>query len=119
MLAIEPNEAMRQAAFSHPLVEYRDATAEATGLPDASVDLVTCFESFHWFDVETTLLEFHRILKSKGRLALIWSFGDNPIELYYSLLNQNPKQVQQVKSRTDNCTKRVKSSYLSDERVFA
>ena len=77
VLAIEPNAAMRQAAQSHQEVEYRDATAEATGLPDASVDLVTCFQSFHWFDVETTLLEFHRILKSSGRLALIWSFGDN------------------------------------------
>lgn len=77
VVAIEPNEAMRKAAFSDQEVEYRDATAEATGLPDASVDLVTCFQSFHWFDVETTLLEFHRILKSSGRLALIWSFGDN------------------------------------------
>jgi len=76
VLAIEPNAEMRQAAFPHPLVEYRDATAEATGLPDASVDLVTCFQSFHWFDLETTLLEFHRILKPSGRLVLSWKYGD-------------------------------------------
>jgi SAM-dependent methyltransferase len=75
-IAIEPNAEMRQAAFPHPLVEYRDATAEATGLPDASVDLVACFQSFHWFDLETTLLEFHRILKPSGRLVLSWKYGD-------------------------------------------
>lgn len=50
---------------------------EATSLPDASVDLVTCFQSFHWFSPEPTMAEFHRILKSSGRLASIWSFGDN------------------------------------------
>ena len=76
VLAIEPNAAMRQVAFPHPLVEYRDATAEATGLPDSSVDILTCFQSFHWFTPEPTMSEFHRILKSSGRLALIWSFGD-------------------------------------------
>lgn len=32
VLAIEPNAAMRQVAFPHPLVEYRDATAEANWL---------------------------------------------------------------------------------------
>lgn len=76
VIAIEPNSEMRQAADSHPLVEFREATAEATHLPDASVDLVTCFQSFHWFNPSATLLEFQRILKSSGRLALVWSVWD-------------------------------------------
>lgn len=73
VLAIEPNATMRQAAEPHPLVEFRDATAEATALPDRSVDLVTCFQSFHWFNPELTLSEFCRILKFSGRLALVWN----------------------------------------------
>jgi ubiquinone/menaquinone biosynthesis C-methylase UbiE len=76
VIAIEPNVAMRQAAESHQLVEFRDGTAEATHLPNHSVNLVTCFQSFHWFNPETTLAEFHRILKPSGRLALVWNERD-------------------------------------------
>lgn len=76
VLAIEPNSAMRQAAI-HPLIELRDATAEATRLNDASVDLVTCFQAFHWFNPELALLEFRRILKPSRRLALVWNERDS------------------------------------------
>jgi Methyltransferase domain len=80
--AIEPNAAMRSAATPHPLVEFRDSTAEATRLEAASVDLVTCFQAFHWFEPEPTLREFQRILKATtatgnpGRLALVWNNRD-------------------------------------------
>ncbi len=76
VIAIEPNTAMRMAATAHPLVEFRDGTAEATGLATATIDLVTCFQAFHWFDPEPTLLELRRILKSTGRLALVWNNQD-------------------------------------------
>ncbi len=73
VLAIEPNVAMQEAAAPHPRVEFCDGTAEQTHLTEASVDLVTCFQSFHWFEPDTTLREFHRILKRSGRLALVWN----------------------------------------------
>ncbi len=79
VLAIEPNAAMRAAATPDPLVEFREGKAEETRIEDASVDLVTCFQAFHWFDPEPTLLEFRRILKptgaagNAGRLALVWN----------------------------------------------
>ncbi|MGF1590617.1 MAG: class I SAM-dependent methyltransferase [Pleurocapsa sp.] len=76
VIAIEPNAAMRQAAESHPLVENSDRSAENTELPGESVDLVTCFQSFHWFDPELTLPEFARILKPEGKIALIWNDRD-------------------------------------------
>lgn len=76
VLAIEPNAAMRQAAAPHPLVEFRNATAQATGLADTTVNLVTCFQSFHWFDPEPTLLEFRRILTEEGKLAIVWNERD-------------------------------------------
>lgn len=76
VLAIEPNLAMAQAAQLHPLVEFCTGTAEQTHLPGASVNLVTCFQSFHWFEPESSLLEFHRILKRSGRLALVWNDRD-------------------------------------------
>lgn len=74
--AIEPNEAMRTAATPHPLVTFLAATAEQTTLTAHSVDLVTCFQAFHWFDPAKSLAEFHRILKPEGRLALVWNNRD-------------------------------------------
>lgn len=76
VIAIEPNTEMRQAAELHELVEFREGTAEVTNLPNLSVDLVTCFQSFHWFNPETSLLEFNRILQLSGRLALVWNNRD-------------------------------------------
>ncbi len=97
VLAIEPNANMRQAALPHPLVEYREATAEATGLGDATVDLVTCFQSFHWFNPQPTLLEFNRIVKPSGRLAVVWNdldendeFSANYIHLVRTASNYPP-----------------------------
>lgn len=71
--AIEPNASMREAGIPHPQVEYRDGTAEQTGLADRAVDLILCCQSFHWFNKTAALTEFHRILKPTGRVALIWN----------------------------------------------
>ncbi len=76
VIAIEPNAEMRKAAAPHPSIEFRDGTAEATNLADNEVDLVTCFQSFHWFNPILTLPEFHRILKRDGRLAIVWNTRD-------------------------------------------
>jgi len=76
VIAIEPNLEMRQAASPHPLVEFHNGSAENTNLADASVDLVVCLQSFHWFDPTPTLREFRRILKSSGRLAVVWNDRD-------------------------------------------
>lgn len=76
VIAIEPNAAMREVAEAHPLIEFRDGTAEITQIPNKSVDLVTCFQAFHWFNPEPSLREFHRILKPSGRLAVVWNNRD-------------------------------------------
>ncbi len=76
VIAIEPNASMRDAGQPHPLVEFRDGTAEFTNIADKSVDLVTCFQAFHWFNPEPALSEFNRILKASGRLAVVWNNRD-------------------------------------------
>jgi SAM-dependent methyltransferase len=73
VVAIEPNRAMREAAASAARVRYRDGSAESTGLDSASMDLVLCAQSFHWFDAQAALSEFARILRPGGRLALMWN----------------------------------------------
>ena len=36
-----------------------------------------CAQSYHWFDQKTVLVEFHRILRPAGRLALMWNIRDS------------------------------------------
>ncbi len=79
VIGIEPNDEMRGRAEaasggSHPRLAvapvYRAGRAEATGLPDGTAAAVLSAQAFHWFDVEPTLREFHRILRPGGRVAL-------------------------------------------------
>jgi len=75
VIAIEPNKEMRVACermkVRWPRLEVTNATAEATGLPDASVDMVAAGRAFHWFDTIPALTEFHRVLKPGGWVALV------------------------------------------------
>jgi SAM-dependent methyltransferase len=75
--AVEPNEPMRSEA-EKALNRYSgfhsvNGRAEATGLPDRAVDIVTCAQAFHWFDREKSRSEFRRIVKPGGATALIWN----------------------------------------------
>jgi SAM-dependent methyltransferase len=74
---IEPNAEMRTAG-ERLLAEYANFTsvpgsAEATALPDASVDFIVAGQAFHWFNRERTRPEFARILKPGGWVVLIWN----------------------------------------------
>jgi SAM-dependent methyltransferase len=73
--AIEPNAEMRAFAASTG-VDVRPGSADATSLADASVDVVTCFQAFHWFANERALAEFRRVLRPGGRLAIVWNERD-------------------------------------------
>ena len=77
VIAVEPVDEMRDALRrTMPEADARPGTAERTGLTDSSADAVTVAQAFHWFDVPAALTEIHRILRSKGRLALVWNVRD-------------------------------------------
>ena len=77
VIAVEPNEAMRVAG--ERLLKDRsnfvsvDGKSEDTTLDAASVDFITAGQAFHWFEPKATRLEFARILKPGGWVALIWN----------------------------------------------
>ncbi|HUB78728.1 MAG TPA: class I SAM-dependent methyltransferase [Bryobacteraceae bacterium] len=77
VFAVEPNAEMRAGAerqlASEPRFRGVAARAEATTLPDASVDFVTAGQSFHWFDAAAARAEFRRILTPHGWVVLIWN----------------------------------------------
>lgn len=93
--AIEPDVAMVQAAIPHPQVKFYSSPAESIPLPSNTIDLITCFQSFHWFKFRPSLKEFHRLLKPHGRLALVWNWWDgrDPFSRQYNaLLNATAKE---------------------------
>ena len=77
VLGVEPNGPMREASMeilgAWPNFVTVDGTAEATGLAEGSVDLVTAGQAFHWFDPEKSETEFARILRGNKPVALIWN----------------------------------------------
>lgn len=77
VFAVEPNAAMREAAEAQlagtPGFHSVDGTAEATTLPDGSIDAVIAGQAFHWFDPPRAAAEFRRILKPGGWVVLFWN----------------------------------------------
>jgi A/G-specific adenine glycosylase len=77
VIAIEPVRGMRrelQQAVAG--VEVLDGTAESIPLADASVDVVTVAQAFHWFDAPLALAEIARVLRPGGGLAILWNERD-------------------------------------------
>ncbi len=77
VLAVEPNENMREEAMRQ-LGHFSgfkpvNGRAEDTGLEAASVDLVVAAQAFHWFNLAETKKECQRILKPSGRVLLMWN----------------------------------------------
>ena len=74
---VEPNDQMRQMSIkilsAKGKVEFIKGTGEYTNLPDSSVDLVICGQSFHWMDQGLAHREFTRILRGKKWVALVWN----------------------------------------------
>ena len=72
--ATDLSEGQLAQATPHPRVTYRAAPAEASGLPDASCDLVTVAQALHWFDLVAFGREVTRVLVPRGVVAA-WSYG--------------------------------------------
>ena len=77
VFGVEPNTEMRQAGerllAGFPNFTSIAGTAEATSLPDQSIDFVTAAQAAHWFDRQHSRREFVRVLKPGGWLVLLWN----------------------------------------------
>jgi ubiquinone/menaquinone biosynthesis C-methylase UbiE len=91
--AVEPNAAMLDEARRHyghmPGFHPVHAPAEATSLPEASVDFVVAGQAFHWFNKPAARQEFDRILRPGGRCVLFWNMrphAENALQDAYNAL---------------------------------
>jgi len=89
-------EADRLAREAGLDVRFVEATAEATGMETASLDLVTAGQCWHWFDRKQAAAEAMRILVPGGKLVLghfDWiPLAGNMVEATEKLIERfNPK----------------------------
>lgn len=90
--AIEPNPYMRRIASQRLVALDRcillEGTAESTGLPDDSIDIIVSAQAFHWFDLVRTKAEFRRVGRNSPRVAIVWNLRntDTPFESAYETL---------------------------------
>lgn len=73
VVGVEPSADMRaqaeQRAAGMPNVRFAQGFSHATGLPDASADIVTASQALHWMEPEPTFAEVARVLRPGGVFA--------------------------------------------------
>jgi SAM-dependent methyltransferase len=105
VVGVEPNAAMRAAAEQAFAGESRftsvNGSAEATGLPEASVDLVTAAQAFHWFDAKRAGVELRRVLRPPRWAAIVWNLRtDTPFnDVYDTMLMELAPEYPAVRAR--------------------
>jgi SAM-dependent methyltransferase len=70
LMATDASAEQLARAPALPGVEYRQARAEACGLPDASVDLAVSAQAAHWFDPSAYYREVRRVVRPGGLIAM-------------------------------------------------
>lgn len=114
VIAVEPNAAMRSVCeeleAEYPKLRCVDGTAEATGLTDGSVDMVTVGQAMHWFDLEKARKKFARVLRPGGWCVVVYNHrkmrGDDFHDGYERILVEFGKDY-----------RKVQSSHLTDDKL--
>jgi len=118
IVGIEPNDDMRETAEKTTKsnnITYKKGVSNETNLPSDYADVVTISQAFHWMDMDSTLLEIYRILKSDGILAIFdcdWPPAiDWGIEKAYIDLKSKGDAI--CFSQEKHAVQNDKSSYIS------
>lgn len=116
VIAVEPNAPMRETCEElreeFPRLVCMNGTAEATGLGDGSVDMVTVGQAMHWFDLGASRREFTRVLRQGGWCVVVYNHrrmaGDAFHEGYERTLVEFGKDYPSVQS-----------SHLTEDKLAA
>lgn len=78
VFATDPSAAQIANAAPHAHVRYAVEPAEQCSLADASADLVTVAQAYHWFDHARFCAEATRVLQPGGVIAL-WTYAESRV----------------------------------------
>jgi ubiquinone/menaquinone biosynthesis C-methylase UbiE len=114
IVAVEPNDEMRGQGIETSRgtdIVWRKGSAEASGLPDGSADLVSMASSLHWADFDKACDEFYRILRPGGIFVALWNprlIEANPlfVEIEEQITRLKP-DFQRVSSGRSGITERL------------
>jgi SAM-dependent methyltransferase len=114
VVAVEPNDDMREQGIETSRgtgIVWHKGSAEDTGLPDGSVDLVSMASSLHWADFDKACEEFHRILRPSGIFVALWNprfIEANPllVEIEAEITRLKP-DIRRVSSGRSGITERL------------
>jgi SAM-dependent methyltransferase len=128
VFGVEPNAGMREVG-EQLLVEFPKFTsivgsAEATILPDVSVDFVSVAQVGYWFDRARSRQEFVRILRPGGWLVLLWNERETDttpfLREYEQLLLEFGTDYEDVRhERTTDSVNEFFDPAPFEERAFA
>lgn len=112
--AVEPNDDMREQGIETSKgtgVAWHKGSAEVTGRPDGSADLLSMASSFHWADFEKACAEFHRVLRPNGVFVALWNpryIEANPllVEIEDQIAKLKP-DIRRVSSGRSGLTERL------------
>ena len=125
VVAVEPNDDMRAQGIESSRgtsIVWCKGSAEATGMPDGSTDLVSMASSLHWADFDKACNEFHRILRPGGVFVALWNprlIEVNPllVEIEEEISRLKP-DIKRVSSGRSGITQRL-TEMLSGKPQFA
>jgi ubiquinone/menaquinone biosynthesis C-methylase UbiE len=125
IVAVEPNDDMREQGIATSKgtgAVWSKGSAEATGLPDGSADLVSMASSLHWADFDKACNEFYRVLRAGGVFVALWNprlIEANPmlVEIEDQIARLKP-DVRRVSSGRSGLTERL-TEMLSSKPQFA
>ncbi len=78
IIATDGSEQQIKNAMPRNNIEYKVGTAEQSGLPNNSVDLITAATAAHWFNHDLFYKEAQRVAKPNGIIAL-WTYSEAKI----------------------------------------
>lgn len=85
VICVEPNEDMGKIAQRelglYDKAVFINGDASDTKIQPGAVDFITAAQAFHWFDVDAFKKESKRILKTNGKVVLVWNSRDETAEI--------------------------------------
>jgi len=123
IIGIEPNDDMRTTAEKNTnsdRIVFKKGVSNETNLSSDCADIITISQAFHWVDINSSLVEFYRVLKKDGILA-IYDFELSPVidwEIEKAYLDLTAKCSEIYYSQKNPASRNDKSTYHDKIKSF-